>query len=391
MARRRAPLTEIKELYNANHDYLETDFSEKVQDTALHSYIEEGNIKMVEFLINKGADVNLQNKYGLTPLHVAASFSFYEISKILIAAGADNKIFDHGGETALLVAAKEGDDEIVKLLIENGADINVEDILGWTILTVYVDYDDTKMIEFALENGANKDYKNRFGNTALNFAIDKGKFNSVKCLVEARADINQKNNNGDTILHILAQKGREYNEISKYLLSKGADTKITDNNLCTILHLYAESNNDEMVSVVLGIDLSIINTKDKFGLTALHYASFKGHEEAANILLEYGAAINIEDPNGTTPIHVAVEHGKWNIVKLLIKDSKYVPIALQKYIEEYNSYNISNLLEYKDTNKPDTKENNQISQIILSDCVLGDACNKDLEQIGDGKFEDVGF
>jgi ankyrin repeat protein len=339
MVRKRSPLTEIIELYNAEIDYIEIDIAQKAHEPILHSYIEEGDVKRVEHLISKGFNVNLQDKYGLTPLHVAVSFSFYKISEILIAAGADPKKFDHGGETALLIAAKEGDDDIVKLLIENGSDINAEDIMGWTILSVFVDYDDTKMIEFALEKGADKNYKNRFGNTALNFAIDKGNFNSIKSLVETGADIDHKNNNGDTVLHILAHKGKAYNEISKYLLSKVDNVKATNKNLCTILHLYAESNNDEMVSAVLKNDKSIIDAKDKFGLTALHYASFKGLEAVVNILIEHDACVHIEDPNGLTPLHIAVEYGNWHIINLLNDDLKHYPLTLKVNLDKFCQHN----------------------------------------------------
>lgn len=87
--------------------------------TALH----ETNLplEIVEWLVERGADVNAPNTYG-TPLCKHARMGNYEICKFLIGHGADVQATDYEGETPLFDAADSGKIDIVKLLLDNGAD-----------------------------------------------------------------------------------------------------------------------------------------------------------------------------------------------------------------------------------------------------------------------------
>jgi hypothetical protein len=76
------------------------------------------NIEIVKLLLDKGADVNLTDKYGNTPLHLAASDGHIEIVKLLLEKGSDvNSKRRNDGTTPLYWAALNGHIEIVKLLL----------------------------------------------------------------------------------------------------------------------------------------------------------------------------------------------------------------------------------------------------------------------------------
>lgn len=64
-----------------------------------------------------------------------------------------------------------------------------------------------------------------------------------------------------------------------------------------------------------GID---VNTKFRFGTTALFYAAQKGHLEVVQILLDHGADVNIQGIGGWTPLVFAAYKGQARIVKLLL-------------------------------------------------------------------------
>ncbi|CAD8156107.1 unnamed protein product [Paramecium octaurelia] len=62
----------------------------KGNNTYLIVAAQTGNIEIVEFLLRKGAQVNLQNNDGDTALHKAISYQFYNVADLLIAQGAQN-------------------------------------------------------------------------------------------------------------------------------------------------------------------------------------------------------------------------------------------------------------------------------------------------------------
>jgi tetratricopeptide (TPR) repeat protein len=90
--------------------------------TALQKAVNKGDIKKVQELLDKGADVNEWN-FG-TALIWAASENRLEIAKLLIDRGADLNALGKNGWTALGCAAAEGYGDMVDLLISKGADID---------------------------------------------------------------------------------------------------------------------------------------------------------------------------------------------------------------------------------------------------------------------------
>jgi ankyrin repeat protein len=89
---------------------------------------------IVALLIVKGADVNIQDRIGRTPLHWIAQEGQTEIAELLLAKGADPNKRDSAGQTPLHLAAIEGHQTVALSLIKSGANINVLDGEGFTPL-----------------------------------------------------------------------------------------------------------------------------------------------------------------------------------------------------------------------------------------------------------------
>ena len=91
-------------------------------------------------LIAAGANVNVNNRNGVTPLLAAADKNHLAIVLHLIANGANvnakdsERLFAPCGVTALHLSSDKGYLELVKLLLENGADVNAKDDDGVTPL-----------------------------------------------------------------------------------------------------------------------------------------------------------------------------------------------------------------------------------------------------------------
>ena len=84
----------------------------------------------------------------------------------------------------------------------------------------------------------------------------------------------------------------------------------------------AKSGDIEKVSVLLGIDANLIHARDSDGSTALHWATWKGHEAIVALLLSVGADVNAHSSNehwGTTPLHAAAHANQAAIAQLLIE------------------------------------------------------------------------
>jgi len=85
--------------------------------TALHVAIasKKPNVEVVKMLAERG-DLDVKNKNGATPLHLAAMWGHAEVAKVLIAKGASMKIANNKGRQPLEVAARYGHDELAKYI-----------------------------------------------------------------------------------------------------------------------------------------------------------------------------------------------------------------------------------------------------------------------------------
>ena len=131
-----------------------------------------GNIEAVKQHLAAGADVNAKDdKFGITPLHLAVDGGHTEIVKLLIAKGADVKVADMSLMTPLHFAVVFGHKEIVELLIVNGADMNAKDAnVGWTPLHYAAFNGHKEIAELLIAKGADVNAKDEHGETPLDYA-----------------------------------------------------------------------------------------------------------------------------------------------------------------------------------------------------------------------------
>ncbi|XP_059176229.1 ankyrin-1-like [Physella acuta] len=87
------------------------------------------NCKITEYLIEKGAEINLQDKSGETALHLMAKSKEYAVY-ILLEHGANPNISTHEGQTPLMYAANKVDLDLMKALVKHRADVNSLDCNG---------------------------------------------------------------------------------------------------------------------------------------------------------------------------------------------------------------------------------------------------------------------
>lgn len=145
--------------------------------TLLQIAAEYSNEKVVEALLEAGADVNNQDRYGNTPLHRSVRSSL-EVVKALLKAGADVNKQNRCGEIPLHCAV-HGSLEVVKALLKAGSDVNSQDIREKTPLYNAKIFNKKAVIQVLLEAGANPTLGDKNGKTT-NYIVQQVEDNSAQ-------------------------------------------------------------------------------------------------------------------------------------------------------------------------------------------------------------------
>ena len=147
----------------------------------LHNVCEIGSsslhkVQCLRFLLARGANVDLQDNKGRTPLHYAVSNNdeaALEIVESLISAGADPQATDKDGWTVLHSAASGSSQQILQLIVEAGAEVNATTNSGTSVLHTAAEYSKSprSMLEYLLANGAGLDGLDRDGYTPASVSV----------------------------------------------------------------------------------------------------------------------------------------------------------------------------------------------------------------------------
>ena len=184
----------------------------------------EQKYEIGDLLIASKAEVNAKNRWGGTALQWATDAKNLRMVKALIAAGADVNIGDEAGLTPLMVAANyEGPDflEMVKLMINAGAKVDVQDETGMTaLMKAAMNHHKPETIRYLVSKGADINAKTLQGETALMIASRTARSEVVAYLIEAGADLKAKNEKGQTAMAVAKEAG--YPDVINVLMKAGA-------------------------------------------------------------------------------------------------------------------------------------------------------------------------
>ncbi len=141
--------------------------------TVLMEAIFADNSELVSFLIRNGADINITDPdFGETILNIMAHDGQYEKVQLLLKYGADPNIRDNNGKTPLIHAAREGYPASVELLIEHGADPNIKDNNGDDAIRIAKYRDYREMVQYLMAHGAVDSGEPAYEETVMNDYYD---------------------------------------------------------------------------------------------------------------------------------------------------------------------------------------------------------------------------
>ena len=239
-------------------------------------------------------------------------------------------------EPKLVRAAERGDRATVQAMLSAGADARETDADGTTALHWAAHLGDVDLTKDLLKAGADPRATNQYGATPMSSAAEIGSAGVLEALLKAGADVESPTPEGQTALMAVARTGKV--DAARLLLKHRANPNATEQwGGQTALMWAAAQSQPEMIRVLIkgGAKVDMRATvhdwqrrvtaegrpKDmnRGGFTALLYAARESCIPCAKELLDQGADINLGDPDGVTPLIVALTNIHWDMGKFLIE------------------------------------------------------------------------
>mmetsp|Transcript_71466 Transcript_71466/g.206909 ORF Transcript_71466/g.206909 Transcript_71466/m.206909 type:complete len:1607 (-) Transcript_71466:95-4915(-) len=251
-----------------------------------------GSMKVLQLLLEKGADGNACNKWRETPLLIAANNGHRSAVEALLKHGADPSLCSEAGWSALTFAAHKGYDDIVELLLKAGAPVNclVTEDASTPLHKACAGSKPGHLaaVNLLLSNNADVHALNKWRETPLLTAANHGQAGAVEALLKAGADPCKCTDTGWSPLSIAAYKGHD--DVVKLLLEEGAPTEEADPTLSALLQA-ATKGLPDTVELLLkhGADHTVTTKKGDTALSILVEQNLI--DAAADMVTEYNASI----------------------------------------------------------------------------------------------------
>ncbi|PVD39592.1 hypothetical protein C0Q70_02227 [Pomacea canaliculata] len=295
--------------------------TESNHDTALTLACAGGHAELVSLLLAKGADIEHRDKKGFTPLILAATAGHVDVVEILLEHGAEIEAqSERTKDTPLSLACSGGRYEVVELLLTKGANKEHRNVSDYTPLSLAASGGYVNIIKLLLSHGAeiNSRTGSKLGISPLMLAAMNGHTAAVKLLLDMGSDINaQIETNRNTALTLACFQGRH--EVVSLLVDRKANIEHRAKTGLTPLMEAASGGYVEVGRVLLdkGADVNaapVPSSRD----TALTIAADKGHYRFVELLLHRGAAVDVKNKKGNSPLWLACNGGHLDVVQLLV-------------------------------------------------------------------------
>jgi ankyrin repeat protein len=239
-------------------------------DDTLARLIQAGHRDAALKMIAAGADVNVAQGDGTTPLHWAVYKVDADLARALLARGAKPDVMNNYGSSPLAEAVKVANARLVEMLLDAGSNAEVPNQEGQTSLMLAARAGSLDIAKLLVRHGANVNAQEKWrGQTALMWAADAGSAELTRFLIDNKADVNARALANDWPSQLTAEPRNQYRPTG--------------------------------------------------GLTPLLYAARSGCTDCVQALLDAGANPNRPNPDGVTPLMVAIDNFAFDTAKVLFE------------------------------------------------------------------------
>ncbi len=275
----------------------------------LHVAMEAGRRDLVDALIELGADPGATNGAGETTLRIAFLHGWIDSIPKLAAAGADPNAPGVDGLTLLDQAIEERNEKHIRLLLRIGADPNRRPVLAGaaTPLERVFKNGDLALFQIFLDHGSKPPEGN--WNAWLWTAYESRHLEAARLLLRQGAKATTPGRSGLLLVETAAREGE--GSFVKMLTDYGNPT---GNSLPQAI---ARDDRD-MVSLLLTCGLSVNVTRIPTRETLLSHTIRMKRDRVAALLVESGADIRLQVPEGQSPLHLAIVTGCHRTVKAML-------------------------------------------------------------------------
>ncbi|XP_048765661.1 transient receptor potential cation channel subfamily A member 1 homolog isoform X2 [Ostrea edulis] len=296
----------------------------------LHQCARNGDTRSMEILLrsitgNLKKKINMRDEEGVTALHYAARYNQYDIVKILHSYGADINSLDEEALTPLHYAARYKREKQ-----RRGAELVLDDQEQSAIPASHSADELASqdiVVAFLIKNGADMNRGDKYGLTPLHYAAMRGNELATRELLQFRGiNIEAEDKQGMTSLHMAAT--HNHVEIARLLIDSGAQLRCKDNEDLTPLHCAGSEGNIEIVQLMFQAGAkqdgwvtisNMVTDRDCDQNTCLHLAVENGHYDVVKLCLDKRSDVNTPSSNYMYPLHLAAKAGDIRCVKLLVQ------------------------------------------------------------------------
>ncbi|KAJ6104603.1 hypothetical protein N7523_010923 [Penicillium sp. IBT 18751x] len=286
--------------------------------TALVLAAEDGYRRVVEILLDKGADTEVMQVGSLgTALNRAIDYNQVAVVELLLARGANVHHADVFKRGMLHSAAVNGQHEVLDILLrfDETLDVNMQDVNGKTTLHDAARNGSMLTVRTLLEYGGDPTIKDNYGRTPIYVAREMNHTTLVDMLREARR-AKKENREARDVPGPLPERTATGSTIRS---PRRTDTEMSVNTPLAIWSLASSESIDELKSRLITASPEEINAQDPdIGDSALHYSATRNNTDIARLLIEHGANLNLPNNYGRTPFHLTTLNNSVEVAGVLL-------------------------------------------------------------------------
>lgn len=278
---------------------------------ALADAASRGDLATIETLVQNGTKVDSRLLDGTTALHWAVLRDQVDAAAALLERGADAAATNRNGMTPLYLAVQNGNADMVALLLDAGASPNAVATTGESALMTAARTGAPDVIELLLARGAIVDARDpQFQQTALMIAARENHTEAMTLLIRHGADVDARVRVGPQIVFIPPCKGTgcgsEGLGINRSGVPDRGERYERRGGMTPLLYTAREGHGEAArLLVEAGANLELAEAN---AITPLLMALLNNQLEVAEVLLDHGAAVNVQDFWGRSPLFAAVDY-----------------------------------------------------------------------------------